>query len=68
MTSHPSTVETPYGVVTAHWHRQGRMIFIRYGERVRREKASEHDAVNETIARDVLRRWIAEDLSEGEAA
>jgi len=68
MTSHPVTVETPYGVVTAHWHREGRMIFIRYGERVKREKASHDDATNDFVARDVLRHWVAADLKEGEAA
>lgn len=62
MAGHPVTVETPYGIVTAYWHREGRMIFIRYGERVRREKASEHDATNDFTARDVLRRWVAEEL------
>ena len=33
------------------------MIFIRYGERVRREKASDDDATNDFAARDVLCRW-----------
>ena len=33
------------------------MVFIRYGERVRREKASDDDATNDFAARDVLCRW-----------
>lgn len=60
------TVETPYGVVTAHWHREGRMISIRYGERVKRAKASDDDATNGFVARDVLRHWVAEDLKDNE--
>lgn len=33
------------------------MVFIRYGERVRREKARDDDATNDFAARDVLCRW-----------
>lgn len=66
MDKHPVIVKTPYSTVTTHWHREGRMILIRYGERVRRERASDDDATNDFVARDVLRHWVAEDLKEGE--
>ncbi|MDF1598243.1 hypothetical protein PZ895_00435 [Mesorhizobium sp. YIM 152430] len=55
-------IETPFGTVTATWHREGRMIVVRYGEREKRERASEDDATNNFVARNVLQGWVADDL------
>jgi hypothetical protein len=61
---HTVSIDTPYGTVTATWVRKGRMIVIRYGEREKKEVASDHDVTNDITARSVLRRWIAEDLQD----
>jgi hypothetical protein len=53
-----------YGRLEATWERKGRMIVIRFGEREKKEVASDDDAVNKFVALDVLRRWVAEDLKD----
>jgi len=59
-------MNTPYGEITASWQREGRMIVVRYGERSKKAQASDSDATNLFVARDIVRGWIAADLREGE--
>lgn len=51
-----------YGRLEATWERKGRMIVIRYGDREKKEVASDDEAVNKFVALDVLRAWVADDL------
>lgn len=57
-------MKTPYGTVTATWHRKGKMIVVRYGDREKQAQASETDATNQFVARDIVRDWIRRDLAE----
>lgn len=57
-------VDTDFGTVAATWEREGRMIIVRYGNRTKKAQASDDDAANDIVARDILRGWIAEDLRE----
>lgn len=57
-------VDTDFGTVTATWQREGTWIVVRYGDRVKKERASDHDAANDFVAKNVLQGWVAEDLKE----
>lgn len=59
-------VPTPYATITATWHRSGRNIVVCYGEREKVAQASDEDAVNEFVARNIVEGWIAADLGEPE--
>ncbi|UVK53417.1 hypothetical protein DBIPINDM_006909 [Mesorhizobium sp. AR02] len=63
---HTIELETAYGRVKATWQRVGSAIVVRYGEREKRPQASETDAANDVVARDVVHGWIAADLREEE--
>jgi hypothetical protein len=64
MMQHTVERHTKFGRVEATWHREGRMIVVRYGDRVQEAQASESDATNSFVAGNILDRWIAEDLSD----
>ena len=55
-------IVTKFGIVKATWHREGPLIVVRYGDRSRKAQAGDSDAANSFVARDILRRFIAEDL------
>lgn len=56
--------DTPFGRVEVTWTRVGRMIEVRYGDRVRKEVASDDDQVNDFTAGTVLDAWIAADMKD----
>lgn len=58
------TMETALGPVNATWERKGRNIIIRYSEREKLAQASDNDATNEFVARDIVRGWIAADMKD----
>ena len=59
---HEFEVKSSLGMVQATWQRKGRMIEIRYGNRMKSEVASSEDAGNLFVARDVVTNWIREDM------
>lgn len=61
---HTFEMETAFGTVTAMWERAGRNILVRYGECEKPAQASDNDATNELVARDIVRGWIAEDMKD----
>ena len=64
---HTVEVNTSYGIITATWRRvEGNMIEVQYADRIKPAQASDDDAVNDFVARDMLRGWIALDLKDAE--
>lgn len=63
---HTVTVDTDFGPVKATWQRESDYIVVRYGDRMKRAQASDHDAANDFVATDILHGWIADDLREPE--
>jgi len=61
---HIFVIDTPLSTVKATWERQGRMIEVRYGDRVKRAQASETDATNLFVARNIVQGWIDDDMKE----
>jgi hypothetical protein len=59
---HTFEVDSALGPVKATWHRDGRMIVVRYGSYEGKAQASEHDASNLFVARDIVREWIVKDV------
>jgi len=58
-------MDTPFGPIRATWQREGKMIVVRYGDRMKKAQAGNSDATNLFVARDIVRGWIAADLKEG---
>lgn len=59
---HEFEMDTPFGSVKASWQRKGSNIVVRYGSYERSAQASEVDAANLFVARDIVRGWIADDM------
>ena len=60
-TMHEFEMSTPLGPVKASWQRNGDNIMVRYGEHQKPAQASDHDTVNDFVAKDIVRGWIAEE-------
>lgn len=59
---HEIELKTPYGIIKATWELRGRMIEVCYGDRSKVAQASPNDATNLFVARDIVRKWVNDDL------
>lgn len=60
--THTFEMDSPFGRVKASWQRMGKKIIVRYGSYEKVAQASDADATNLFVARDIVRGWIADDM------